>query len=567
MNLPALGTSPISAENPAGEDVRYQPVFEDLQAEVDKLSSPSAAAASIDWQKISTLAAEILSNQSKDLLVASYFCVAQIHLFRIPGLEIGLQVSIDLLENFWDTLFPQLRRMKGRIAAIDWWIEKCESAVLQILPDTIDETLKKRICAQCVHIDKILEQHLPDSPATLHSIVRVIEEIPSEASLPAPSPADKPEPESITVPDPDTPSPTQQREPSSPVPDHPPPTEETGQEETVTPVLKTSLPEPNAQPAPLSVAGTSPTGPEKDSTESMYDLLRNLQYTASALLGQDLSNPMSYRLLRFSLWSTLEDLPPDTDGITILPPPDLQTTAQLLDLFNSGNWTSMVTAAEYWLPEYIFWMDLNRFSIVALENLGPQYLKAAACLAQETAFFMARLPGLTALKFSDGTPFANKDTQDWLQSISRQGTALPLDQVSMAEGNTSTPGTARISEVSQHAQNLLKDNNLIDAVSLFQQEMRLAFSLREKMLWRLALCRFLIQSPHASLAMPHFDKILEDIQTYRLEEWDPMLALQGLKIMWSGLQKFPDKMAKERAAMVLHQIARIDPVEALRTEK
>jgi hypothetical protein len=40
MNFPALGTSPVSAESPAGEDIRYQPAFEDLQAEVDKLSSP-----------------------------------------------------------------------------------------------------------------------------------------------------------------------------------------------------------------------------------------------------------------------------------------------------------------------------------------------------------------------------------------------------------------------------------------------------------------------------------------------------------------------------------------------
>jgi len=35
MELIELGKEPISPEQPAGEDVRYDPVFEELQAEID----------------------------------------------------------------------------------------------------------------------------------------------------------------------------------------------------------------------------------------------------------------------------------------------------------------------------------------------------------------------------------------------------------------------------------------------------------------------------------------------------------------------------------------------------
>jgi type VI secretion system protein VasJ len=531
MNLPDLGISPITADNPSGEDIRYQPVFEDLQAEVDKLSSPSAAAESIDWKKVSTLAAEILSSQSKDLLVAAYFCVAQIHLARIQGLELGLQVYAGLLENFWESLFPQMRRMRGRIAAIEWWIEKSESAIKQILPETIDDSAKERIHAQCGHIDQILAQYLPDSPPAIHSIMRAVDEIPSGGMAPpAAPPAEKPAPEVLEAPE----------------------------------FTASSPPQQSSQPAPPPV-DPSLSRPEAESTVSMDSLLRSLHHTATTLLEQDIENPLPYRLLRLSAWSTIDELPPVVDGKTLVPPPDPQTTAILQDLFSRGEWNSVVTAAEYQLPEYIFWLDLNRLSATALEHLGPSCQRASECVIQETGFFLARFPGLDALRFSDGTPFADKDTQDWLQSISLGGTAQPI--VPMTEGNACDPLSARLTEAMKQAQSLVKEKNLIDAVALFQQEMRLAFPAKDKMLWRLALCRILIHSKNVELAVPHFDRMLEDIETHRLEEWDPNLALQSLKVIWAGFQKVQDKNVKERAVFVLHKIARLDPVEALRLGK
>ena len=51
MDLISLGKEPISEDKPTGEDVRYEPEFEELQGEIDKLSSPSASG-TIDWEKI-----------------------------------------------------------------------------------------------------------------------------------------------------------------------------------------------------------------------------------------------------------------------------------------------------------------------------------------------------------------------------------------------------------------------------------------------------------------------------------------------------------------------------------
>jgi type VI secretion system protein VasJ len=535
MDLQTLGISPISEENPAGEDIRYKPVFEDLQAEVDKLSSPTAAIASVDWGKVSSMAAEILSKESKDLLVAAYFCVAQIHLSGIEGLELGLHVYSDILANFWDTVFPQIRRMRGRIAAIEWWVEKSEIAIGMMKPNRLSETVKDRIVAQCGYIDQILARCLPDSHPSIHAILRAIEEIPLESSQEASPSVERTEPAKPEV--------TAEPEPKS----------SPSQQQTTT-----SAPPPASPPPPK---------PTVDAKTSIDALLQSLRQTAITFLKQDLTDPLSYRLLRFSLWSIVKNLPPDTEGKTLIPPPDPQIVTILRNLFNKGDWNSMVTASEYQLPQSIFWLDLNRYSAIALENLGLPYRKASECVAQETAFLMARLPGLSALKFSNGTPLADKETCDWLQSIALDGAALSIEQTPTTGENASDPMAARLTEVMQQAQTLAKEKKVIDAVSLLQQEMRLAYSVKDRMLWRLALCRILIHSKNADLAVSHFDQILKDIETYHLEEWDPMLALQGLKLIWAGFQKVSDKEVKERAAHVLHQITRIDPVEALRIGK
>ena len=64
--------------------------------------------------------------------------------------------------------------------------------------------------------------------------------------------------------------------------------------------------------------------------------------------------------------------------------------------------------------------------------------------------------------------------------------------------------------------------------------------------------------------MPHLELILKDIETYRLETWDPRLALDGLKLVWTGYNSHTGTEAKGKAEAVLSQIARLDPAEALK---
>ena len=83
----------------------------------------------------------------------------------------------------------------------------------------------------------------------------------------------------------------------------------------------------------------------------------------------------------------------------------------------------------------------------------------------------------------------------------------------------------------------------------------------------MALCRMLTGSKRIDMALPHLDLILNDIETYRLESWDPPLALDGLKLVWTAYTSHSGSEAQRKAEAALSQIAKLDPAEALKLTK
>ena len=293
----------------------------------------------------------------------------------------------------------------------------------------------------------------------------------------------------------------------------------------------------------------------------MENGLQLIRRSAPLLRENNPAGPRAYRLLRLALWSPVDIPPPATDGRTLIPPPEPQTVAMLRDIAGRGDWGALVQAAETQLSQYIFWLDLNRYSAVALEHLGPPYAAACDAVCQETGCLLQRFPGLERLRFADDTPLADQETLDWLQTIAPGG---GVTGIGLADSDEQESGDDRFASIVDQARTLMEEKKLVKAVALLQEEMQHSFSARERLRWRLALVRLLIASKNTALALPHFDQLLADIDTYRLERWDPGLALNCFKVIRAGLKTLPDEAARERAEAMLHRIARLDPVEALR---
>lgn len=519
MDIALLGKESIRPEQPAGLDVRYDPLFDTLQAEVDKLTSP-AIAGTVDWEKVVRLSADILATRSKDLLVASYLAVGLIQTRQGDGLALGLKVWRDLLENFWADLFPT--RMRGRQRSVEWWVERTEIALRQLPANVVPQEQLQIIRETLQAIEKVLGEkveHAPSLSVIRDQVERVACQDPEEEPEPAPALwAAKPAPAS-------------------------PPTQH--QREVVA-----------AQPLPaIEETASSPL-------QAIDAGLRRVGEAAGHLLQQDPANPLPYRLLRVAVWTPVVALPPAINGRTRIPAPEYQVQTMLQELAKHGDGEALLKAAEARLTQFIFWLDLNRLTAEALTRLGDRFAAALEVVCRETASLLQRLSGLEELAFADGTPFASPETQQWLTGL--------VCRESSAERATEEDRLSRDEEIAREmkeAQTLIRGGKLVDAVGHLQKRLANGGSRKEKLHWRLALAQLLVNASRAKLALPHLEQVLADIHSFSLEEYDPPLALRGLKLAWLGFESQAEPRFKEIAADTLHRIARIDPAEMVRLAK
>lgn len=521
MTLADLGKTPVSKEKSTGSDVRYDPLFEELQAEVDKLSSPTATG-TLDWGKVAKASAAILSGKSKDLLVAGYLAVSLIHTRKAEGLAVGLRLFRDLLENFWEDLFPPKARMRGRLGALEWWLEKSESAISQMGQGNVPSGQLRPIREDLEAIDRFLGERLEEAPSVRSLLGRV-------------DALEAAEPEEAAVP-------AGQASPG------------TGE------ALRRAAP---AAPRETLPEIASP----EDAQKVLAFAVQKAREVAAYLRGADLSNPVAYHLSRWAAWTRVEAVPPAPGGKTGIPPPPPHLRNSLRDLREKGPPEVLVQSVEAALPQSLFWLDLGRWSAEGLASLGDRYGRAREAVCKETSFLLQRLPGLEELSFSDGSPFADGETRQWLSGILPAAAVAPA--VPAGSGGTGEEGTGEdaIGEARERARRLIRKGKLSDAVELLQQGLRNSFSRKERLLWRLALADLLVQAKQAKLALSHLEPILQDIDEFRLEEYEPEVALRGLRLVFQVYRAHADKIYKEKAAETLNRIGRIDLSELIRLEQ
>jgi type VI secretion system protein VasJ len=114
--------TPIPGSDAAGENARHDERHEAIRNEIDKLGRPEAE--ELDWALIESAGRALLTEKSKDYLIASYFGVAAYVRAGPRGLIEGICAISALLEHYWDSGFPPPNRLRARINAIDWFLEK-----------------------------------------------------------------------------------------------------------------------------------------------------------------------------------------------------------------------------------------------------------------------------------------------------------------------------------------------------------------------------------------------------------------------------------------------------------
>jgi type VI secretion system protein VasJ len=526
MNIRELGRSPINSINPAGDDIRYDPLFEALQAEID--AKPSAGAGGVNWHKVVEMATNILETRSKDILVACYLAVGLLRTAGVPqGLLNGLVMLNDLMQVFWDDMFPPVKRMRGRAQSLGWWVERTEALLGEVtdLAPVSAETLQE-LTATGKALDDLVSEKCPDAPS-LRRILEFIRVLPMEAA--------EIQPETIE----DTP-------PS-----------------TATTVAKSeqqSLPTPSGQQArpQAEVSFSQQTISNQNDANSLLSSVIEKNYLlVDFMLAGPTSDPAWYRLNLLSAWFEINKSPPATDYKTLIPPPDIQIINSLIAMKGADNWAGVIKSGCYTIRRYPFWIDMNRFVAEALGMMGEAFKEGKQAVEDETARFVRRFVEIENCTFSDGTPFADGQTKSWLRALASGGT---VTQTGMPTGGDDLTG--KIAEQFSCCRALMNSGKQGEGLSQMQQLLQSSRSGRERYFWRLSLVQLLTLAGMEKLAIPHICELLKDYDSYHLEEWDPEMALHALKAVWSVLRTQNDPESKRKADDALSRISMLSPSDA-----
>lgn len=120
--------APISPHAPCGEWLRHDGIYSQISEarREDDLSLPQGIWVQpqkrADWALVEQLCSTALRRRSKDLQLAAWLTEAWLRQRGLPGLVDGLQLITDLLEQYWDGLYPRIEQddVESRLAPLIW---------------------------------------------------------------------------------------------------------------------------------------------------------------------------------------------------------------------------------------------------------------------------------------------------------------------------------------------------------------------------------------------------------------------------------------------------------------
>lgn len=475
----ALGTTPIAGANPGGVSARYEPEFDKLSGEIAKLESVEGRN-SIKWDIVVENATTLLTNKSKDLLVASYLSLGLLQEDGYPGLAAGFTACRDILNTFWDSLFPEKARLRARGQALQWMADRITPALQERSSASKSDKEALTTCVNVLgEIVTLAGSKFEEGGPSFNELQSAVQD--KLYSVPA----DEPPPSS-------EPAPSGDSSQSSSTSEAPP-------------------------PAPAQREIDSP-----DAAREALNEMRERRIKAATVLREaNPADPVPYRLLRTAVWEDLLDAPAaNADGVTERSGGDASFAGQMEEKLDKGEYAAVIPECEAKLAADPLWLDVNFFLHRAMEGLGKPYAAARRTLGAEVVRIVRSCPALLDVKFSDGTPMAGEATKLW---ILHELGALPAKTSSPAGGLEAAMAEAR---------KLVARKSFPEAAALLQKESRSAVNRRDRFLGRLYLAKLCAEGGRMDLALPQLEGLDEEGRKFALEEWEPSLAAEIARELW-----------------------------------
>jgi type VI secretion system protein ImpA len=616
---------PISEDKPSGDNLRYAPVYEKIkEARREDDDAPQGLwqrqRKEADWVLTVKLIGETLATKTKDLQLVAWLAEAMLKREGVAGLRETIDLIRGLLENFWDTLYPELEDgdAEYRAAPLQWVGDRLEIPIkrsgitksgLSFLQykesraigtedsantnekkvkraadiaegkvpqedfdKAFDESPKSYYVSLLATFDgtmesigglkEICDQKFGDLSPNFGTLERTLEEVRQTVHILLQKKREK---------EPDAPVAVAQPEPEpepEPAPAPMPAAVAAGTAAAAAPAMA-----PAPAPAPARPPALSAEPADRN------DAIARIVACAKYLRQKEPFNPASYMMLRGLRWGELR-AGGDAIGQTLLTAPPSEIRQSLKKASLESNWAETLETAETAMGMECGrgWIDLQRYAVRACSQLGFNYNPLRAAIVSGLRAILKDYPQILTMTMMDDTPTANAETMAW---INQEVTPPPPPPVEVAPpppppppepappafqpSNPSKPGVEQPPDAFELAMKAARSGRASEGIEMLMREMTGERSGRGRFQRKSQLAQLCVSSGHQTIAFPILQDLAGEIERRKLEDWEaPEMVAHPLALLYRCLDR---DAAPEDRQKLYAWICRLDPVQALNVSK
>lgn len=599
MPFPDDLLNPIEGPNPSGANLRYDPVYDKIKEARREEAQPPPGMTEQDRKvsdnaQVIKLTTDLLTNKTKDLQLAAWLTEASLKQRGFGGLKDGLALCCGLVDNYWDTLYPEIEDgdVESRGAPLGFVgvkldiplklvpvVEKAKYGVLDYQQSRdvgyedqakSDDAKKKRaaVIKEGKLAPEVFDKAFEETPkkfyaqaeqdldACLRNLTRLKkscdekfgDEGPTYGPLQSALEATRHVIHGMLQ---------KKRE------KEPDPVEVVAAAEATT-----------GAEGQGAAAGTTPlrTGvliSVEGSSEpaDRMETIKKIAEAAAFLRRREPQSPAPYLMLRGLRWGELRSAIEQADPTKLEAPPT-ELRRHLKKLLLDKKYEELLDAAEnaMALPCGRAWLDMQRFVVEACEAIGGGYEAIARAIRSELKALVTDIPQLLDATLMDETPAANAETRAWLVSVSQApAPGAPTDGAGAKAAASNGLGArwpGQPSDAYVAALEALREGHERKAFELLQQDIARKRSGRERFRRRMQLVEICASTNKVNVAQPILDDLAAAIENHKLDDWeDPGLVAGAL----ATLMKMSVKIQADKAAQqkIFERICRLDPAQAL----
>lgn len=584
--------NPIAGDNPAGVDLRYDPVYEKIkEARREDDDAPQGewqhARKVADWPLVIKLAGEALATRSKDLQLAAWLGEAMLRREGFGSFRAALDVTRGLIETYWDTVYPEIEDgdLEMRAAPLEWIGLKLDIAVKMAALNRAGHSYLQYAEARSIGTEQEAdgdaarrakrEEAIAAKKPTIEEFDKAFADTPKAfvkqlasdvagtiESLQALDDLARDRFGDVA------PSFLRLREALE-------------EEQRVVGQLLAKKLEQDPDPvdaAPAAADGAGPgagaalgaalDGPRVLSAEPVdrNDAASRVISAARFLRRTEPLSPSSYLMLRALRWGELRAAGSNPDP-KLLEAPTTQVRTQLRGLMLDSAWDQLLETAETVMGTAVGrgWLDLQRYTLTACQALGEDYAIVASAIRGELRALLGAIPSLPSMALMDDMPTATGPTLQWLRDEKIMGGEEELAEEPAVASPALVSSEAREREGRaglERAASEVRAGRPEKAIELLMRALDREKTRRGRFLRQAELARVMVDAGFVQVAQPILQELMADIETHKLDEWEAgELVARPMALMYRCLEKL-DGDSNTRQELYT-RIARLDPLQAI----